>query len=290
MKAWFLIVFTGLMFGTLGLCTKYLTTRGVDPMICAAVPFGLSAVLALMLHPRRTSAPWREGLAMGAVNAATPALLFNIGFNQLPASLVTLTLALGPVFTAITAHIAFRDDRFSTPKVIGLGLSFGGVAVLAGLPAGSGSRSTLAFVATLVGAALSGASLVWVRRMAVRYDPRAVLAPMQIGAALVAITVASLTGHPLWNLGADTVELGILGVMGAGTILTYVTSLKASELAPASRVGLMGYLVPVVGVVGGVVVFDESLTANLAVGGLLILAGVTLVGRANRSVAPVMPG
>jgi drug/metabolite transporter (DMT)-like permease len=113
---------------------------------------------------------------------------------------------------------------------------------------------------------------------------------MQTGAALVAITAASLTGHPLWNLGADPVELGILGLMGAGTILTYVTSLKASELAPASRVGLMGYLVPVVGVVGGVVVFDESLTANLAVGGLLILAGVTLVGRANRSVAPVMPG
>ena len=40
----------------------------------------------------------------------------------------------------------------------------------------------------------------------------------------------------------------------------------------------------------GVVVFNESLTANLAVDGLLILAGVTLVGRANRSIAPVMPG
>jgi drug/metabolite transporter (DMT)-like permease len=227
---------------------------------------------------------------LGAVNAAIPALLFNIGFAQLPASLVTLTLALGPVFTAITAHLAFRDDRFSTAKVVGLAVSFGGVAVLAGLPAGSGGRSTLAFVATLVGAAVSGASLVWVRRMAVRHDPRAVLAPMQTGAAVVAITAASLTGHPLWNLGAGSVELVILGLMGAGTILTYVTSLKASELAPASRVGLMGYLVPVVGVLGGVLIFNETLTANLALGGLLILAGVTLVGRANRTVAVVPPG
>ena len=40
MKAWFFIVFTGFMFGSLGLCTKYLTTRGVDPMVCAAIPFG----------------------------------------------------------------------------------------------------------------------------------------------------------------------------------------------------------------------------------------------------------
>jgi drug/metabolite transporter (DMT)-like permease len=227
---------------------------------------------------------------MGAVNAAVPALLFNIGFSQLPASLVTLTLALGPVFTAITAHLAFRDDRFSTVKVLGLALSFAGVGVLAGLPAGSGSRSTLAFIATLVGAALSGASLVWVRRMAVKYDPMTVLAPMQTGAAVVAVAAASLAGHPPWGLGADSVELGILGVMGVGTILTYVTSLKASELAPASRVGLMGYLVPVVGVVGGVLIFNEALTANLALGGLLVLAGVTLVGRAHRSVASVPPG
>ena len=290
MKAWSLIVFTGLMFGSLGLTTKYLTTRGVDPLICAAVPFGLSAVIALVLRRKEGQTPWREALAMGAVNAAIPALLFNIGFAQLPASLVTLTLALAPVFTAITAHLAFRDDRFSTAKVIGLALSFGGVAVLAGLPAGSGSRSTLAFAATLVGAALSGASLVWVRRLALRHDPMTVLAPMQVGAALVSIAAASFTGHPLWNLGADAVEMSILGVMGVGTVLTYVTSLKASELAPASRVGLMGYLVPVVGVVGGVVIFNESLTANLALGGLLILAGVTLVGRANRSVALVPPG
>lgn len=227
---------------------------------------------------------------MGAVNAAIPALLFNIGFSQLPASLVTLTLALGPVFTAIAAHLAFRDDRFSAIKVAGLALSFGGVAVLAGLPAGSGSRSTLAFVATLIGAALAGASLVWVRRMATRHDPMTVLAPMQTGAAVVAIAAASLTGHPLWNLGTDPVELGILGVMGVGTIITYVTSLKASELAPASRVGLMGYLIPLVGVTGGVLLFNEALTTNLALGGLLILAGVTLVGRANRPVALVPPG
>jgi drug/metabolite transporter (DMT)-like permease len=289
MKTWLLIVFTGAMFGSLGLCTKFLTTRGVDPLICAAIPFGVSAVIALLRHPGKVSTPWREGLALGAVNAAIPALLFNIGFSRLPASLVTLTLALGPAFTAITAHLAFRDDRFSAVKLAGLALSFGGVVVLAGLPAGSGSRSALAFAATLIGAALSGASLVWVRRMAIRHDPMTVLAPMQTGAALVAITAAAFTGHPLWNPGADPVELSILGVMGVGTIITYITSLKASELAPASRVGLMGYLVPLVGVGGGILLFNEALTTNLALGGLLILAGVALVGRSNRTVALVRP-
>ena len=116
-----------------------------------------------------------------------------------------------------------------------------------------------------------------------------VLAPMQVGAAAVTVIAASFLGHPVWSPGADTLELGLLGVMGVGTILTFLCSLKASELAPASKVGLMGYLVPLVGVGGGVLIFNETLTSNLLLGGLLILAGVTLVGRANRSVTVGSP-
>jgi drug/metabolite transporter (DMT)-like permease len=289
MKAWLFIFFAGFIAASLGLCTKYLTTRGVAAVICAAVPFALSAAIAVVFHPRNVHTPWREGLAMGAVNAGVPAMLFNVGYSQLPASLVTLTLALAPIFTAITAHFAFRDDRFTAAKLAGLALSFGGVVFLAGLPAGSGSRSTLAFFTTIAGAAVAGASLVWVRRMATRHEPMTVLAPMQVGAAAVTVIAASFLGHPVWNPGADTLELGLLGVMGAGTILTFLCSLKASELAPASKVGLMGYLVPLVGVAGGVIIFNETLTSNLLLGGLLILAGVTLVGRANRSVTVGSP-
>ena len=289
MKAWLFIFFAGFIAASLGLCTKYLTNRGVAAVICAAVPFALSAAIATALHPRNVRTPWREGLAMGAVNAGVPAMLFNVGYSQLPASLVTLTLALAPIFTAITAHFAFRDDRFTAAKLAGLALSFGGVVFLAGLPAGSGSRSTLAFFTTIAGAAVAGASLVWVRRMATRHEPTTVLAPMQIGAAAVTVIAASFLGHPVWSPGADTVELGLLGVMGVGTILTFLCSLKASELAPASKVGLMGYLVPLVGVGGGVLIFNETLTSNLLLGGLLILAGVTLVGRANRSVTVGSP-
>ena len=290
MKAWLLIIFTGVMFASLGLCTKFLTNNGVDPLVCAAVPFAVSALIAAAFHPWRVPTPWLEGLAMGAINAATPALLFNIGFSRLPASLVTMTLALGPVFTALTAHFAFRDDRFSMVKLAGLGLSFGGVALLAGLPEDSGSGSSLAFVVTLVGAVISGATLVWVRSMATRHDPMNVLAPMQAGAAIVAVTAASFAGHPLWDPGADTLQLGVLVVMGIATVLTYVTSLKASELAPASRVGLMGYIVPLVGFGGGVLLFNEAVTPNLALGGILILAGVALVGRSNPRVAAISPG
>jgi drug/metabolite transporter (DMT)-like permease len=52
----------------------------------------------------------------------------------------------------------------------------------------------------------------------------------------------------------------------------------------------MGYLVPLVGVAGGVVLFNEALTTNLILGGALILAGVTLVGKAGHRVGLASPG
>ncbi|MGH8928925.1 MAG: EamA family transporter, partial [Acidimicrobiia bacterium] len=128
--------------------------------MCAAIPFAVTALIVLLRHSYRASTPWLEALALGGVNAAVPALLFNFGFNRLPASIVTLAMASGPVFTALTAHIAFHDDRFSGAKVTGLALSFSGVVLLAGLPADGGNGSPIAFVVTLIGAALSGASLV----------------------------------------------------------------------------------------------------------------------------------
>jgi probable blue pigment (indigoidine) exporter len=284
-RGWFFIVLTGVLFGSLGLCTKYLTTTGVDPFTCAAVPFSITAILALA--GRRwvpAPLPWREGMALGAVNAAAPAVLFNLGFNRLPASVVTLLLAVGPIFTMLAAHLIFHDDRFSLRKLAGLAISFGGIGLLAGAP-GPVAGALPAMGAVLGGAALSGSTLVWAKHISARHDPRSVLPPMMAGAALLAVAAAVVSGNAPWTIGPDSVQLTVLGIMGVGTILTYWSLLKANQLAPASRTGLMGYVVTLVGVTGGVVLFGEKITAALIGGGALIVLGVSIAGRARRLTA-----
>ncbi|HUO46389.1 MAG TPA: DMT family transporter [Acidimicrobiia bacterium] len=288
-SGWFFIIFTGVMFGSLGLCTSYLTSQGVSPFVCAAIPFTLTALLALTIGWRRLGeVPWGEGLALGAVNGGIPPLLFNIGFAELPASVVTIVLALGPLFTALTAHLAFHDDRFNGAKVGGMAVSFVGVALLAGAPTGSASGWLL--VVVLVGTIVSGASLVWVRRMAAGHDPLSVLPAMMLGAAIVSVLVSVATGNAPWLVEATVGQLWLLAGMGAAGVATFLGSLKANEINPASRAGLMGYVVPLVGVLGGVLLFKETLSFSLLGGGALVIAGVALVGRANRTVAPVLSG
>jgi len=283
-NGWFYIILTGVLFGTLGLCTKYLTTGGLDPFTCAAVPFSITALIALVIRPRASvRVPWVEGIAMGAVNAAAPALMFNVGFSRLPASVVTLILALGPIFTALTAHFVFHDDRFTPAKGIGLVLSITGVGLIAGFPS-RGERPGFALALTLAGTAVSGMSLVWVKRLANLHHPRLLLAPMMTGASLLSLLVTTLMGYGPWEVEIALWQWGLMGLMGLGGLITFISSLKANELNPASRAGLMGYLVPIVGVTGGALVFDETLTLSLLAGGALVIAGVALVGITKRQI------
>ncbi|MGB5565902.1 MAG: EamA family transporter, partial [Acidimicrobiia bacterium] len=58
--------------------------------------------------------------------------------------------------------------------------------------------------------------------------------------------------------------------------------LFASSHTTAARVALTGYLAPVVGVVAGVVLLGEVLTAPIVVGATLALVGIVIVGRGRR--------
>jgi drug/metabolite transporter (DMT)-like permease len=52
-------------------------------------------------------------------------------------------------------------------------------------------------------------------------------------------------------------------------------------------VSLIGYLVPLVALTGGILILGEQLEPGIAIGGLLIFAGMILTDRAGRAMKPV---
>ncbi len=267
------------MFGVGGLATKYMLDNGLDPVFGTATMMTITALTSIPIYLRAGGVDgrgWRMALLAGALNAGSPALLFNFGFERLPASINTLIISLGPVFTAITAHLVSRDDRFTTAKVVGLMSSVAGVGFLAGSLT-SAPLSGLVF--PLVGAALTGAALLLVKRLATIYRPAATLTPMMTGAALVGLALTALLNRwqaPTGETWLILIALGTTGVVAFGAVLA------ASEIAPASQTALSGYLIPLVGVIGGVLLFNEPFGWRLALGAVLILGGVILVGLQNR--------
>ena len=279
MKAWLYILTTGIVFGTGGLVSKHMIDNGLDPVFGTAVMMTITAIGSIPIYLCAGGVEargWRMAMLAGALNGGGPAMLFNLGFESLPASVNTLIISLGPVFTALTAHWVAADDRFTRAKAVGLISSVTGVGFLAG-SLSSGPVTGMAFA--LAGAAMQGASLLLVKRVATYFRPAATLTAMMTGAALAAFVVTAVTNR--WQAPTSAMWL-LMTLLGLSGVAAFGSILAVSEIAPASQAALSGYLIPMVGVLGGVILFNEPLGWRLALGAILILTGVVLVGRQNR--------
>ena len=230
---------------------------------------------------------WITGVVAGLFQLSVPFLLFTLAYQYASAGFVGLLIALIPLATAIAAHFMLPDEPLHMAKVLGLAVAFGGVAFLlvsgdSGLE--EGGRPLLAALLS-VGAVISIAyASVFTKGRPGGYDP-VELTWMQFAVGIVVVGGAMLVweGMP-WGISAWGWTL-IVYLTLAGSVLPFLLFYWVLQRATSTKASLVGYIVPLVALVGGIVLLDERLQLGLVVGGVLIFAGVILTDRAER-VAP----
>jgi drug/metabolite transporter (DMT)-like permease len=218
------------------------------------------------------------------VNSALPALFFNLGYETLAPGVVSLVVSLGPVFTAVSAHFVFADERFRLGKGIGLLVAVAGVGVLSLSPGAPDARPSLRGVAlVLTGAVIAGASAVLSRRYAMQHGARALVAPQLFAAGLTPLLLAPCFGRALIpGDGFEPAHLG--GFLLIGLVASYGgfrAIMRANETGTTGQVSVVAYVIPVVGVSGGAWFFSEPVTAGVLIGGSMILVAIGIIGRAS---------
>ena len=73
----------------------------------------------------------------------------------------------------------------------------------------------------------------------------------------------------------------MLLAFGLITYLSFLSILKANEIGTTGQVSVIGYFLPLFGVVGGAMFFDEELDASVLLGGVLILSAMTAIARGS---------
>lgn len=275
-------------WGTSAALSRAVILRGVDSatlvslrMVFAMATLGL-VVAATGRFRTRSREAWRRGLVLGVVGMTLPMFLMTLALEDLPVSIGGLLIALVPIATIGAAHFIVDGERFQARSLPGLLIALAGSALLVGVGGesveGVGDlwRGVLAVTAGVVFAGVGGA---YSRKYALEVPADDLVLPQ-----FTVNTVTLLVAVPLVaEIDAASVDavgwLLIAGVGAVGTTVAFAAFLIAAGLNPASRLALVGYVVPVIATALAVVFLGETLTPPVVGGAVLIVAGVVLAER-----------
>ncbi len=226
---------------------------------------------------RPTREEWPAMLAMGLLFTVQIALL-NYGFGGTTAANGAVLIASNPIFGVLFAHFLVPGDRVSVGRAVGVVVSFAGVGLVitrgAGLAeAGYGDWIVLASACLLgLRLAVAGRLLKRVNDVRLTFWQMVVSLPLFLAGALGWEEIR-------WeNIGAAPVA-GILyqGIVVAGLAFT-VNFYLMRRFSPSVMISF-NFVSPVAGVLLGVALLGESLSASLLGGMALGALGLVLIAR-----------
>ena len=289
LKYWIWVIVAAIGWGFGGIATRAAFEEGVGVWTMIAVRTTIAALLVLLvLIAQRSPMPSKQVLAHGSVqaifNLTIPYVLFTFAYGEASAGFVGLLAALIPLATAVYANFMLPNEPLTAAKVIGLFVAFSGVAALllsgdSGLS--DGGRPFLAVGLGMTAVISIGYGGTFAKRYAGSYSP-IMLTGIQFGLAamILVVAMAVLEGMPT---DVTTRGWGLMVFMAvASTFMPFLLFFWLLQYISATDASLIGYLVPFVALIGGIVLLDEQLQAGIIVGGILVFTGMILADRAGR--------
>jgi len=265
-------------FGTLAIFGKVAEDVGLDTTTLLTFRFLLGTMLiwsGLALWGRARLLPRRErrtALGLGLLYALFTAFYFW-GLLFIPAGLTGLVFYTYPVYVYVLA-VWLLDESVSRYKLGALVTALGGVGLIVGADLG---EVDVIGVGLIMLAALGIAGYIVGSRAALGAIDSDILA----GTAMIATTAFFLVfgvasgrlGRPV---GVDQ-WLVVAGIASIGTALPIFLYLIALDRIQASHASVLGTAEPLVTVILGIVLLEETLSPVLVVGGGLVLASVVVI-------------
>lgn len=214
-------------------------------------------------------------VALGAGGYATMSGLYFVGLEFMTAGMVAIVLYTYPAFVLVLAA-TFLDEPVGARSLTALALTLGGVALITGVdPAAADPRGVI----IVLGAAAVFATYITVSRTTLEdVSPPTLTAHVLPAAGVMFLVVGVATGSlavPAGTLAWSAV-LGIAVLATAFPIFAFFAGLSRIDAGPAA---ILSSIEPVVTVVLGAAVLGEPVSAVVAAGGAMVVAGVAVVPR-----------
>jgi drug/metabolite transporter (DMT)-like permease len=264
-----------------------------------AIRYLIATAALAPIAVRRLGGFGRDGLVAGSVLGGLIALGIGLQTAGLERTTVTSTGFITGLYVLFTPLLGLALFRTPIPRSLwaGVALALVGLALLSGVPQGSGRGDLL----VLISAFVQAFHIVMVERYANRFDVFA-LTFMQVAAAAVAFGAVSLAFEELtvprgWTVWSALIVTGLFAVAFA-----YVVQVWAQRRVSATRIAIVFSLETVFAGLFGYLLAGDRLGALGFAGCAAIFAGIVvaepaaastlrrLVGRPAPERGPLPPG
>jgi drug/metabolite transporter (DMT)-like permease len=264
------------IFIKLGL--EFLTPFGVAFGRCALGALALLIYLkvkglSLVRDRKMIGHLWVVALLLNVI----PGIFFAWAETEVTSILAGIINAVTPLMTLIAIMLVSRNEKPTTPQIVGLLLGFLGVLTVLGAWKGLGDNPLWAILVLLAAVTCYGFSFPYSRR----YILPAQLAPEVMAATQVSL--GAITLLPLFlmdGIAKDEYRIGpvlamiALGVFGSG--FAYIWNFTIMRAAGSAIASSVTYVTPVVAVVVGLIFLQEKLHWYEPVGALVVLLGAAI--------------
>jgi drug/metabolite transporter (DMT)-like permease len=252
----------------------------LGPVLMIELRVGVAGLLlAAFAYATRREIGWREHwrayLFVGVVGLALPFVLIGEALTVIDASTAVILNALSPLFASLVAAVWIKDP-ITPSKAAGIALCLVGTAVLVGwTPTPMTARELLAASMSVAATAFYGYTIVFTKVKLKGASPMGTSTATLLFAAAALLPFTPVT-RDFSNVPAFAwaAVAGLALVSTAFAFLLYYRLI--ADVGPVKAITVT-LLVPVFGMVWGVIFLGEPVSAGRVAGCAIVLAGCSLI-------------
>lgn len=219
---------------------------------------------------------WLVLFAAGFFGNALPFTLISWGQMRVEAGMTAIFMAVMPLATILLAHVFTPDEKLTRWKVVGVLFGLAGVIVLMGASALNALGDDLVRQAAILASAVSYAINALLTRKLTHLPRWSTMAALMFASSFMLLPFSLWLDSP-WQLDPSwQASSAVLGLAVGPTAVATMMILVIISRQGASFLSQINFMVPVFGMISGVLLLGERLPADAYVALLFILAGIAV--------------
>ena len=291
-RATLLVAFSACCFGSIAILVTVATEAGARLVEVLAWRFLLAAALLAVIAggPAVVRRDVRRGLPLALLAGGGQAAIGGLSLSALryiPAATMIFLFYTYPAWVTVLSALRGKEP-LTGRRVLALGLSLAGIAVMVGLPGtGSSSVATPGVLLALAGALLYALYIPMIDQLG-RELPAALTAAFATSGAAVILAVAALATGDFSARQPAIVWLMILLLAVLCTVIAFIAFLRGLAAIGPVRTAIVSTVEPFWGALLASVVLAQPLAPRTLSGGVLVAAAVVILNLPQRAEKPAL--